>query len=176
MYFFASYDTSILSWIFSFFFSNTNLAIKLSCMEKCTETEISILFLQGQVVISLEDQERMRDKEQIRCLRKMLFGPHLNRGNVTQHITNKLNIILNPSLYHDYSFSFVVYKLTRQDGAQSYLTGRSYSQILVESQIHAISNKISHDNNSQYMRLQLLLICAQINYSTEKTDNLCTIF
>eukprot|EP00105_Crassostrea_gigas_P043262 XP_019927410.1 PREDICTED: secretin receptor isoform X2 [Crassostrea gigas] len=33
----------------------------------------------GQVVISLEDQERMRDKEQIRCLRKMLFGPHLNR-------------------------------------------------------------------------------------------------
>uniref|UniRef100_K1Q0Q9 Parathyroid hormone/parathyroid hormone-related peptide receptor n=1 Tax=Magallana gigas TaxID=29159 RepID=K1Q0Q9_MAGGI len=35
--------------------------------------------MSGQVVISLEDQERMRDKEQIRCLRKMLFGPHLNR-------------------------------------------------------------------------------------------------
>ncbi|XP_061193687.1 secretin receptor-like [Saccostrea echinata] len=33
----------------------------------------------GQVVISLEEQERRRDKEQIKCLRKMLFGPHLKR-------------------------------------------------------------------------------------------------
>lgn len=67
--------------IFVFIFFNTNLAIYVIPYEKSIEYPLS--FLQGQVVISLEDQERMRDKEQIRCLRKMLFGPHLNRGNVT---------------------------------------------------------------------------------------------
>ncbi|XP_056008386.1 secretin receptor-like isoform X2 [Ostrea edulis] len=43
------------------------------------ETSLGYASTNGEVVISLEDQERLRDKEQIRCLRKMLFGPHLNR-------------------------------------------------------------------------------------------------
>lgn len=85
-----------------FIFFNAIQEIKVILSEKGMKTlrklKCPISFLQGQVVISLEDQERMRDKEQIRCLRKMLFGPHLNRGNDKQHVIIKLNTILNPSL------------------------------------------------------------------------------